>query len=690
MLGDRVVASARAQALLHEANLPKEQRKLLGQHFTGLKLGRILAHLAINSDTRTVLDPMAGSGDLLDATAEAAESLGIRLDRLDGIEIDPPTAKRCINRLLKTSSSAATQSTIITGDAFEEAKSAKLANQYDLVITNPPFVRYQSLNGKVNFIRDRLRDIVLSNVNKQVRDLWLKMVVSYSGLADLSVPSWLLSAALVRPGGHLALVVPATWRSRSYANVIRYMLLRCFEVEVIVEDTQHGWFSDALVRSHLIVARRLSIDEERLTLSERATWYSNPWLRIAPSAASDISLIGNSFDGIRPERRFAAWVRDLEDNASHTGIVTRTYPHEEEWTELWSQFGRQSWLSSLESKAASAPARALEKKSSARVPSALAHVLPAEFRAEFLEPLQNLGINIGQGLRTGCNRFFYVERVEYSDGGTATVRTSKAYDSALLNLPNTIVRGVLHRQSDLPTFLSGQELPTMVLDLRAHILPEERADDDPRAIMPPELADHVRAAQITPLGGAQDTKAASELSAVRTNIRRARKGMPMRYWYMLPDFAPRHEPQAFVARIVHDTPIVYANTEQRTLIDANFSTFWTKKAEVTNRALAAFLSSSWCQIVMEATGTPLGGGALKLEAAHLKSMLVPKPRSIEWTQLDELAQIVDDKTKKDAVDRLVLRSLLPSDCSPGLIDHFTGSINEHITRLRIDRRGGSK
>ncbi|MGB6875378.1 MAG: N-6 DNA methylase, partial [Candidatus Acidiferrales bacterium] len=76
----------RVAARAYEEALPPQQRKQLGQYFTGLPLGKLLAHLALDSETRTILDPMAGHGDLLDATWEAATERCIKLDRLDGIE----------------------------------------------------------------------------------------------------------------------------------------------------------------------------------------------------------------------------------------------------------------------------------------------------------------------------------------------------------------------------------------------------------------------------------------------------------------------------------------------------------------------------------------------------------------------------------------------------------------------------
>ena len=43
---DRIRAAARA----YETSLPAKQRKLLGQFFTGMHVGKLLAHLALESN----------------------------------------------------------------------------------------------------------------------------------------------------------------------------------------------------------------------------------------------------------------------------------------------------------------------------------------------------------------------------------------------------------------------------------------------------------------------------------------------------------------------------------------------------------------------------------------------------------------------------------------------------------------
>ncbi|WP_282091449.1 N-6 DNA methylase [Epibacterium ulvae] len=689
MLEAEVVDRARAQAEIHEANLPKGQRKQLGQFFTGMKLGRILAHLAVEDDTRSILDPMAGSGDLLDTAAEAAASRGVSLERLDGMEIDPSTANRCIQRLENTTSDLVSRSEIICGNAFKEAISPRMAEAYDLVITNPPFVRYQSLTGQIPQIRNDLRACVEARVDTAVRNLWLAMADAYSGLADLSVPSWILSASLVRPGGRLAIVVPATWRTRSYADVIRYMLIRCFTVEAVVEDHQPGWFSDALVRSHLIVARRLPPEEECVPLRKRANWRSNPWVNISPLAASEDSLVGKAFSSERPEHDVARWVYSLEYGDNRPGINTQAFSHQEEWSSILGKFGQKPWLRKLEGLGGKTIKAHATSPAGTPIPAALTRIMPHTVNKAALANLEEVGIKVGQGLRSGCNRFFYVERVSNDSGGKILVRTGSAYGNNTLAVPSDALRAVLHRQADISSLLSGMPLRAFALDLRNWVLPEDKAADDLRQVIPDQMARHIRRAAKTPLGSASNSKAAPELTAVRTNIRAARDGFPARYWYMLPDFAARHQPQAFVARIAHDSPRVHPNTIHPTLIDANFSTFWEENGMIGNEALTAFLNSSWCRAAMEAIGTPLGGGALKLEAAHLRSMPVPKLPSGDWARLQELSKMTNDTERQLLINRLVLRPIFPAIIGDEDLDGFSVNLDKMVARLVSSRRSAS-
>jgi hypothetical protein len=582
---DRIRATARR----FEEALPADKRKRLGQFFTGVTLGKLLAHLALDSDTQAVLDPMAGHGDLLDATSEAASERGISLERLDGIEIDSHTAGFCRERLEAVVGPKHTEVLqLVCGSAFDPAVLAQLPqSRYGLVITNPPYVRYQSqkdggANG-VNATRKGLRSIISKSADGPEQPIWDAIAKGYSGLADLSVASWILAALMVRPLGRLALVVPATWRSRDYGDVIRYLMLRCFRLEYIVEDTQPGWFSDALVRTHLIVAQRLMPDEIKTPLSSRTAWPAARWVQIAPSAANRRSLVGAAFDNTIPEAAFLRWLQ--MDKSSTPGIKVRAFPLAEERSSVASRAAQRPWHRELESSELDLPLFSSAKVSAMLIPEPMRDILGDQINVASLVTLGDCGIQVGQGLRTGCNRFFYVDACSATENGIIRIRASPAFDNREYCVPQSALCPVLRHQSEVRCIEGGQLPAGRVLALRQWVLPEDavhtkQAEDTYRKLgeippqeMPEELADFVRCAAQT-VGDEEHGRRIPELSAIRTNVRpHTSKAASPRFWYMLPDFKPRHIPDAFVARIITKEAWVECNLDEPILIDANFSTF---------------------------------------------------------------------------------------------------------------------
>lgn len=698
----------RNSARAFEQALDPGQRKRLGQFFTGVPLGKLLAHTALRKETRLVLDPMAGHGDLLDATWEAAVERGFSLERLDGIEIDVTTADRCRNRLASLiPKPGPPECSILAADAFDPAKVGNLpARSYDLVITNPPFVRYQARKaGDLDSdpARGGLKRIVDDSRVESDAEIWRVLVENYSGLADLSVPATLLAGYLVRPGGRLALVVPATWRSRNYADVIRYMFLRCFRLETIVADTPPGWFSDALVRTHLIIARRLSARETRQPLVARKDWPQAKWVRVEPHASNQRSLVGAAFDDRYPEAEFAAWI-DERTTPSPSGINVRSFDLIHEWAAIGARISRHHWFEELEGSLGELPLFSEFRESApVAVPEVLRDALPTGAGTESLVPLEATGIKVGQGLRTGCNAFFYVIEREPSLDGSVRVMVSKALGGTELTVPSTALRPVLRRQSDLRMVECGEVPPGRVLDLRDWVLPEDaQAVMQARStyiqnganvpqVMPVELAAHVRHAACVSLDGPARGQLIPELSAVRTNVRRSgRSGSIPRFWYMLPDFTTRHLPDAFAPRVNQGTPWIECNTEPQLLIDANFSTLWAPDRVWSRFALKALLNSVWCRAMMEALGTPLGGGALKLEAAHLRQMPVPVLTRQARESMDALGRKLSRNSVyvQAQIDRIVLSALLRDQVNNAAVMELADRIALQTSALSAARQRG--
>ena len=651
---------------------------------------------------------MAGHGDLLDATWTAASQRGVQVQRLDGIEIDGPTATACETRLADLQvEGTSTQSRIITGDAFAPVSLSALPRKaYDLVITNPPYVRYQARQtdgGKLDAVRAGLASGAAS-LSEPSRRIWRTLIEGYSGLADLSIPAWLLAASLVRPGGTLALVAPATWRSREYADTIRYLLLRCFKLKYVVEDTQPGWFSDALVRTHLIVARRLSSDETEVSLSQREDWGSARWLQVAPEASDDDSLVGAAFPGLNPEIEFADWAFSASPQPIPS-VKARSFSLLDEWKSLAPSANRKNWHRKLEGATGVLPLfGSTSSLVQPRLPEALRDILPRRESSIPLMTLLDAGIHTGQGLRTGCNRFFYVT-AQTSSRSTVTVETSAFFGHRRFKAPPNALRPVLRRQSETVEMSSGPGPNGRVLDLHGWVLPEDfdhiiqtggvyaSPSATPPRIMPEDLADYVRTAADARLGHGHGGQRIPELSAVKTNVRNNRKGQDWpRLWYMLPPFMARHTPAVFVPRVNHDVPLAEANRDPAILVDANFSTIWAPNHDWQRFALKALLNSSWCRACMEALGTPMGGGALKLEAAHLRQLQIPHLQPSAMLKLGKAGQQAwpSPPDIQEAIDGIVVGALLDQLPNRKPVSETARALGKRAEELATLRRGRSK
>ena len=697
---DRMRAAARA----YETSLPAKQRKLLGQFFTGMHVGKLLAHLALEPTTKTILDPMAGHGDLLDAVWDAADERSIALKRLEGIEIDGKTASACRERLCGiVGIHSNPERRVLSGSAFNLNIVNKLQHErYDLVITNPPYVRYQTHRGRDSDddnVRSGLAAIASCHADALEKNIWQDLIRGYSGLSDLSIPAWLLAGLFVRAGGRLALVVPATWRSRDYADVIRYMLLRCFVLEYVVEDAQPGWFDGALVRTHLIVARRLSPEDAAKPLCKRIDFSSVKWIRIDPDAASDHSLVGRAFDHGISEVDMIEWICAKPRDA-RPGIKIQSLDLRQEWTSLETRLIQKKWYRCLEG-----PVSRLRLADSHN--HQYHSLLPDEIKDAIgdhvgaLVTLDEAGIHVGQGLRTGCNRFFYVTKCSMVGNGMARVQASHALDNREFTVPKDSLRPVLRNQSDVQILRTGRTLPGRVLDLRGWILPEDAEavmphltacrstpDNVPR-IMPPELAGFVRFAATWSHESSIYVKHIPDMSAVRTNVRApSNSNDGPRFWYMLPSFTPRHAPNAFVARINHSHPWAEANLDPPILVDANFCTLWSVQDAWTNFSLKALFNSTWCRAFMECIGTRLGGGALKLEASHLRRIPIPRFSREDLENLHMAGKKItkETSTTQRVADCIVLRRVLGSWIEERNLLDVSDKLAVVASKLLLERR----
>jgi N-6 DNA Methylase len=654
--------SAEAHAPRPIASDSDDRRKRLGQYFTGVDTARLLAELAGARSADSVIDPMVGSADMLVGALEAGAPASV----LAGIEIDPIARLTAKQRL---ADAARSDAAIVEGDAFSPATLSQLPTlEYDLVITNPPYVRYQSVARaatadiiipSATAIRKGVLDSIelLPALDEADKRIFNALARGYSGLADIAVPSWILCAGLVAPGGMLAMLVPDTWLSRNYAHPVQYLLARFFDIEYVVADRDATWFADALVRTTLVVGKRVP---------RRATGFNENGghVRFGIGAASrdHRSLVGAAYPkSPNPDRAFAAdarrWTKDANPVAGELNAEWVEHAHTAH--SLQAHAGKERWLAEVEDVASqrSAPATA---KAAPPLPLRVLVKNDVAFTT-----LDDLGWRTGQGLRTGANLFFYVDLDE-----TGKLRGAERVGGTTIEAPADALLPVVRRQNELPEgfSLDPASLAGRVLILDQYALADDIVEQHPLKPIGDTLAAHIVSAATTNAGTDDEPKLIPTLSAVAPNARPynpERPGRAPRFWYQLPPLTDRHRPSLLVARVNYGHPRTLVNPGRSVVVDANFSALWADHdATVGVHAILAMLNSSWAVAALETGCTVMGGGALKVEAAHLRRLAIPNLRPAAW---EELAQLGRDLAAAEArgsdnvlraIDRIVFTSLI--------------------------------
>jgi tRNA G10 N-methylase Trm11 len=683
-------------------SLDPVRKKRLGQYFTEPKLSRFLANVAGAAKAHTVIDPFAGLGDMIIASNGANPS-----QQLSAIEIDQAVCdfgqKRC-------STECKGDVAFILGSAFDWSVLAGLPTKsFDLVITNPPYVRYQSFAKKgvdecstpdAAGVRNALRTLIdkSSTLDAADRNLLTTLVQGYSGLADLAVPAWLLCAMLTRIGGTLAMVVPEAWLTRDYAQAIQYLLLRWFRIRHVIEDANAAWFPEAQVKTTLIIAERI---QRRGSIFD---WKDEGYLRtqISGSASDDRSIVGNIEKGApNPDGQFAHHLEALlrlRRGEERPLWSTRWVSMLEKAENLRSAAAGETWFRALEGASDATDRTNHNSNGSAVIPTELRSWLGTTSKATFTS-LEHIGVQVGQGLRTGANTFFYVDVESVSDHDLL-IRAHRSLKVEKVRVPSECVETVLRKQAEIGP---GYRLDATALTGRVLVFQNFALSEDMKAVakvsrvvanairaayipMPADLVKLVNAAAIRAEHNGSEERYIPEFSAVRTNVRKvdpARPDVLPRWWYMLPPFAPRHRPELVIGRVNGAPPRAVLNDEPKVVVDANFSTMWLRPdASVDVYALLAVLNSTWAVTAMECMGSVMGGGALKLEATHLRKLPIPVFEKSERRRLSSLGKALvrasDPAATLSVIDEVIMKALFGEVAVTGQLATLTRIRDNHI------------
>jgi predicted RNA methylase len=206
--------------------LDRGRRKDLGAYYTALPVVEFLVDWGLDASPGVVMDPSSGDGRFLIAAAQRGSAA------LIGCDLDPDALRAAGQALADAEPPVRWHA----GDFFQVTPAQ--TGPVDLVVGNPPFIRYQQFSGE-----SRTRALASA----------LKAGARLSRLAASWAPFLLHALQFLRPGGAMGMVVPAELAQTTYGvETLRALCASFARVRLIT--FRHNWFDDAQQETFLLLA----------------------------------------------------------------------------------------------------------------------------------------------------------------------------------------------------------------------------------------------------------------------------------------------------------------------------------------------------------------------------------------------------------------------------------------------------
>lgn len=178
------------------------EQKLRGAYYTPLRLAEEMVNIVMSENITSVLEPSCGDGVFIDSLKSL--NMLTSANRITAVEIESAEAKK-------------------VSDNFKQYKNVKVCNEdffdfyskkygrtsYDLILGNPPYIRYQYLTDEQ---RSKLSKILVDNgmkANKLI-NAWVAFLVA--------------CVQLLSDNGKIVFVIPAEILQVAYAEDLRLFL----------------------------------------------------------------------------------------------------------------------------------------------------------------------------------------------------------------------------------------------------------------------------------------------------------------------------------------------------------------------------------------------------------------------------------------------------------------------------------
>ncbi|MCH7828544.1 N-6 DNA methylase [Patescibacteria group bacterium] len=215
--------------------------KLRGGYYTPLNLATFLARWIKEVHPKSILEPSCGDGVFFEALNKVGS---FRRSAITGIEFNSKEASKARQRIQNGFDNAKIHSTDFLDWSLKALKNKNI--RFDAVIGNPPFIRYQYLP---------------EIFKTHSEEIFKTLDLPFTKHTNAWVPFILASFALLKPGGRLAMVIPAEIIHIIYAQSTRNFLGKECKRLVII-DPQEIWFDNTLQGAVLLLAEKRSSETQ--------------------------------------------------------------------------------------------------------------------------------------------------------------------------------------------------------------------------------------------------------------------------------------------------------------------------------------------------------------------------------------------------------------------------------------------
>lgn len=216
--------------LSKELNDQATARHARGAYFTPEPVASFMAQWALGQQGSRVLEPSCGEAQFLAAAHSVLDEQREQLDML-GLELHEPSVQAARQRIR----AAGINARIEQANFFEVSGHG----DFDAVIGNPPYVRYQLHRGADRQLSRAAAKASGVELN-ELASIWAAFVVH--------------ATSFLAVGGRLALVLPAELMFVNYAGPVRQMLLERF-ADVHLAVFEERLFADAQEEVVLLLAK---------------------------------------------------------------------------------------------------------------------------------------------------------------------------------------------------------------------------------------------------------------------------------------------------------------------------------------------------------------------------------------------------------------------------------------------------